>query len=86
MTNPPVDDAPRRAVRQVDDIYRSSNGDLWQLVRESPTGLILVRHTPNVSSGGAPSEVTVEEFLAIDGSGPEHGALRMLLRRLAARA
>ncbi len=28
------------------------------------------------------SEVSVEEFLAINGSGPEHGALRLLLEKV----
>lgn len=79
-----IDDAVGEPNRQVDDVYRSSNGDHWQLIRESSTGRIMVRHTPNVPSGGAPSEVSVEEFLASNGSGPEHGALRVLLRNIAA--
>ena len=79
-----IDDEAGKPTSQIDDVYRSSNGDVWQLVREASTGRILVRHTPNVSSGGAVSEMSAEEFLAINGSGPEHGALRLLLRKIAA--
>jgi hypothetical protein len=38
---------------QIDDFYRSSNGDRWQLVRDTETGHRTVRHEPNMSSGGA---------------------------------
>ena len=79
-----IDDTAGTPGRHVDDLYRSSNGDLWQLVREASTGRILVRHTPNASSGGAVSETSVEEFLAINGCGPEHGALRLLLGKCGA--
>lgn len=77
-----LDDATEGTASPVDDVYRSSNGDLWQLVRDAPGGRMLVRHTPNASSGGAASEMSVEEFLAINGSGPEHEALRLLLDKI----
>ena len=76
-----IEDTVGKPTSQIDDIYRSSNGDLWQLVRDASTSQILVRHTPNASSGGAVSEMSVEKFSAINGSGPEHGALRLLLRK-----
>ncbi|MGI4796721.1 MAG: hypothetical protein ACRYG8_22220 [Janthinobacterium lividum] len=76
-----IDDKVGKTASQVDDIYRSSNGDLWQLVRETSPNQCLVRHTPNLSSGGAVSDMSVNEFLAINGSGPEHGALRLLLEQ-----
>ena len=77
-----IEDTAEKPTNQIDDIYRSSSDDLWQLIRQASTGRILVRHTPNASSGGVMSEVSVEEFLAINGSGPEHGALRLLLEKV----
>jgi len=78
-----IDDTAGKPAGEVDHIYRSSNGDLWQLVREASSRGQLVRHTSNLSSGGAVSETSVEEFLAINGSGPEHEALRLLLKESA---
>jgi len=76
-----IDDTPGKPADEVDHIYRSSNDDLWQLIREASSGRHLVRHTSNPSSGGAVSEMSVEEFLAINGPGPEHEALRLLLAK-----
>ena len=70
-------------VWQTDEIHRSQNGDAWHLLREAPSARILVRHVANPSSGGRVTDLPVEEFLAIDGPGPEHRALRDLLRRIA---
>jgi hypothetical protein len=61
------------------DIYRSSNGDRWRLISDSETGRRLVRHEPNPASGGQVTETTVEDFLAVNGAGPEHDALRRTL-------
>jgi hypothetical protein len=61
------------------DIYRSSNGDCWRLISDSDTGRRLVWHEPNRASGGQVTEVTVEEFLAVNGPGPEYEALRRIL-------
>jgi hypothetical protein len=55
-------------------LYSSSNGDRWFLVQRD--GRSLVRHEPNLPSGGAPSETDAEEFLRRDGRGPEHEELR----------
>jgi hypothetical protein len=63
----------------VADIYRSSNGDRWRLIRDSESGRALVRHEPNPSSGGRPTDTDVDEFLSVDGSGPEFAALRRIL-------
>jgi hypothetical protein len=60
-------------------IYGGSNGDRWLLVREAASGRSLVRHEPNPSSGGLASDVEVDEFLARDGQGPQHEALRRLI-------
>lgn len=57
------------------DIYRSSNGDRWRLVTNS-FGRRFVRHEPNPASGGQVTETPVEEFLAVNGPGPEYEALR----------
>ncbi len=60
-------------------IYRSSNGDRWSLVRDSDSGHTFVRHEPNASSGGRTTDTDVNDFLSIDGPGPEFAALRHLL-------
>jgi hypothetical protein len=65
----------------VDDIYRSSNGDCWRLVRETSSGRQFVRHEPNPSSGGRMTDTDVDDFLSVHGSGPEYAALRRLLDR-----
>ena len=46
----------------VDDFYRSSNGDRWQLLRDTACGREVVRHEPNLSSGGNVREHGVQEF------------------------
>ena len=61
------------------DIYRSQNGDVWQLIRDTVTGRVLVRHQATLSSGGHVTELEVEEFLSRGGSGPEYDATRKLL-------
>jgi hypothetical protein len=62
-----------------EDFYRSSNGDRWQLIRDTTSGRSLVRHEPNLSSGGRVTDTDVDEFLARTGSSPENLALRVLL-------
>jgi len=61
------------------DFYRSSNGDRWQLIRDTASGRSFVRHEPNLSSGGRTTDTDVDEFLNRTGSSPEHLALRALL-------
>ena len=60
-----------------DKIYRSANGDRWLLIRERN----VVRHEPNLTSGGRVTETAVEEFLERTGSSPENQALRAMLER-----
>jgi hypothetical protein len=60
-------------------IYRSANGDRWELVRTTDPERALVRHIPNPSSGGRISDTAVADFLSTDGPGPEFAALRRLL-------
>ena len=62
-----------------DDFYRSSNGDRWQLIRDTASGRSFVRHEPNLSSGGRTTDTDVDEFLNRTGSSPENLALRALL-------
>jgi hypothetical protein len=64
-----------------ENIYRSSNGDRWSLIRDTSTGRVFVRHEPNPSSGGRVTDTDVEEFLSVDGPGPEFAALRHILER-----
>jgi hypothetical protein len=61
------------------DIYRSQNGDRWQLIRDDVLGRSIVRHEANQSSGGHRTDIDTEDFLSQDGSGPEYAALRRLL-------
>jgi hypothetical protein len=61
------------------DFYRSSNGDRWQLVRDTDSGRSFVRHEPNLSSGGRITDTEVNEFLERTGSSPQNLALRVLL-------
>jgi hypothetical protein len=59
-----------------EDFYRSSNGDRWQLIRDTLSGRVFVRHEPNLSSGGRSTDTDVDEFLNRTGSSPENLALR----------
>jgi hypothetical protein len=68
----------------VADIYISSNGDCWRLIHDGDTGRYVVRHEPNLSSGGKATESTIDEFLRGSGTSPQAEALRALLEREAA--
>ena len=61
--------------------YSSSNGDHWLLSHDDETGSYLVRHEPNPSSGGQPTEMPVPTFLAGSGTSPQAEALRTLLHK-----
>ena len=63
----------------ITEIYRSSNGDRWQLLSTTDPATTLVRHIPNPSSGGRTTDTTVADFLSTNGPGPEYTALRRLL-------
>ena len=65
------------------ELYTSSNGDRWELVRDATTGLPNIAHAPNRSSGGAPSLISVRQFLSAEHYGPEQDALLSLLADLA---
>ena len=63
------------------ELYRSSNGDEWHLVRETDSEHVLIKHQPNTASGGRTSYVEIAEFLT-GGHGPEHQALLELIGTL----
>lgn len=65
----------------IEDIYASSNGDRWQLVRDTTSGDVIVRHIANPSSGGRITEMSPTAFLNQAGSGPEFQAVRQRLAR-----
>jgi len=65
----------------ITEIYRSSNGDRWQLIGMAGSTSMSVRHIPNPYSGGQVTDTAVADFLSTDGPGPEYAALRRLLER-----
>jgi HAD superfamily hydrolase (TIGR01509 family) len=60
-------------------IYRSSNGDVWRLIREAGSEHRFVRHEANASAGGKITDIALNEFLNLRGSGPETIELRRML-------
>jgi hypothetical protein len=64
-------------------IYHIPNGDRWQLVRESETGRVFVRHEANLSSGGRVTDIEIGAFLGARGLGPEQQELLRLIGTLA---
>ena len=62
-------------------LYRSSNGDRWQLARDPGSGRVFVLHEPNLASGGRPSHIEIGAFLAM-GRGPEQQELLRLIGTL----
>ncbi|QQN67374.1 hypothetical protein JIR23_21640 [Bradyrhizobium diazoefficiens] len=63
-------------------LYESANGDIWRLVRDPQSGVPMVEHEPNRSSGGRTSLTEVGQFLRTGGGGPEHQALLQLIGTL----
>jgi hypothetical protein len=63
----------------ITEIYKSSNGDCWQLLYAADPARTVVRHIPNRASGGRMTETPVGDFLSTNGPGPEYAALRLLL-------
>ncbi len=66
------------------ELYRSSNGDRWQLARDPASGRVFVLHEPNLASGGRPSHIDIGSFLGA-GHGPEHQELLRLIGTLVER-
>ncbi|HEV7415873.1 MAG TPA: hypothetical protein VGN98_06930 [Tianweitania sediminis] len=62
------------------EIYASSNGDRWHLVKD-PSGAVLVRHEANVASGGNIAFIDIPTFLNL-GAGPEQQSLLAIIATL----
>jgi transglutaminase-like putative cysteine protease len=78
-TDQVTSDGNADAVPSAETIYTSPNGDCWQLIQDTVTSRAFVRHKANQSSGGHQTDLSVDEFMRRDGSGPEHVALRHLI-------
>jgi hypothetical protein len=63
-------------------LYESSNGDSWSLVRDPASSMPVVKHQPNLGSGGQISYTPVGKFLRDGANGPEHQALLNLIGTL----
>jgi hypothetical protein len=63
------------------ELYRSSNGDRWYLVREPRSGRVFIRHEPNAASGGDTALIEIADFL-MQGHGPQHDELLRLIGTL----
>jgi transglutaminase-like putative cysteine protease len=78
-TDQVTSDGNTDAVPSTETIYTSPNGDCWELIHDTVTSRAFVRHKANASSGGHQTDLSVDEFMRRDGSGPEHAALRHLI-------
>ena len=63
-------------------LYRSSNGDRWLLIRDPATGRVFVRHEANLASGGQVTDTEIGNFLTEGGTGPEKQELLRLIGSL----
>ena len=64
------------------EIYRSPNGDVWLLARDSDRHRVFVRHEPNPPSGGTARDVEIGVFLRGGGQGPGKQELLRLFATL----
>jgi hypothetical protein len=64
------------------ELYRSSNGDSWSLVRDDASGRPQVLHQPNRASGGRESRIEIGDFLIRDVHGPQQVELLQLIGTL----
>ncbi len=64
------------------ELYSSANGDKWLLAREHDSGRVLVRHIPNIPSGGTPTDIEIGAFLCERSYGPQHMELLRLIGTL----
>jgi len=58
----------------------SSNGDRWFLCGQGKRNAAFVLHRANPASGGHETRRSIDAFLGLKPSGPEHEALRALLQ------
>jgi hypothetical protein len=63
-------------------LYESSNGDVWTLTRDPRTNTPVVKHQPNISSGGQVSYTDIGQFLRSSAGGPERQQLLKLIDTL----
>ncbi|MBV8400386.1 MAG: transglutaminase family protein [Acetobacteraceae bacterium] len=78
-TDQVTSDGSTDAVPSTETIYASSNGDRWELIQDTVNSRAFVRHKANESSGGHETDVSIDDFMRRNGSGPEHAALRHLI-------
>ncbi len=57
------------------EVYASTNGDRWTLVRDLVTGDVRVQHRANLASGGHETSYTIGEFLSSQLHTPERQRL-----------
>ena len=74
---------PARLVGMTERVlYESSNGDVWALTRDPASKTPVVKHQPNVNSGGQISYTDIGKFLRNGASRPERQALLKLIGTL----
>ncbi|MGF7162495.1 hypothetical protein FHS85_004149 [Rhodoligotrophos appendicifer] len=66
------------------DLYCSSSGDRWVLVRDGDLR-VFVRHEANEPSGGKVTDMDIGQFLTTGGTGPETRELLRLIGSLVER-
>jgi hypothetical protein len=71
-----------RMALQTRELYGSANGDKWLLARELDSGRVLVRHIPNMPSGGRTTDIEIGAFLCERSYGPQHIQLLRLIGTL----
>jgi hypothetical protein len=62
------------------EIYASSNGDVWKLVKDGEQRAIM--HLPNINSGGSAKSTKLDVFLAHEKESPQGQALLNLIASL----
>ena len=68
---------------KVREVYRSApDGDTWYLARDTDSGNVFVRHTPNKSSGGQSADFALGAFLVGAQDSPEKRELLRLIGTL----
>ena len=63
------------------ELYHSTNGDRWYLVRDPDSERVFIRHQANLPSGGHTTDIEIGAFLNRGGS-PEHRELLRLIGTL----
>ena len=66
-------------VNDLEEFYRSNNGDRWFLKTDVRTSQSMILHRGNRSSGGHETQSSISDFLDRKPAGPEQSALRAIL-------